>query len=79
MSTNLITLPIIIPMLTAIICMFLHGRDIRLQRVVAGISALVSLGVGVCIFSRVIDGETVLVFTASGWAAPFGKIGRAHV
>ena len=74
MSTNLITLPIIIPMLTAIICMFLHGRDIRLQRVVAAASALTSLGVGICIFSRVIDGETVLVFTASGWAAPFGIV-----
>lgn len=74
MSTNLITLPIIIPMLTAIICMFLNGRDIRIQRTVAGISALTSLGVAFYIFSRVMDGETVLVFTASGWAAPFGIV-----
>lgn len=74
MSTNLITLPIIVPMLTAIICMFLHGRDIRLQRVVAGISAVSILGIGLYIFSRVMDGETILVFTASGWAAPFGIV-----
>lgn len=72
MSTNLIVLPIIVPMLTAIICMFLHGRDIRIQRTVAGLSALTSLAVAVVIFSRVIDGQTVLVFTASGWQAPFG-------
>lgn len=74
MSTNLITLPIIIPMFTAIVCMFLHGRNIQIQRVIAGISALTSLGVAFKIFSEVVDGETVLVFTASGWEAPFGIV-----
>ena len=74
MSTNLIVLPIVIPMLTAILCMFLHGRDIRFQRVLAGLSAMASLGLALYIFSRVMDGETVLVFTASGWAAPFGIV-----
>lgn len=74
MSTNLIVLPIVIPMLTAILCMFLHGRDIRLQRVVAALSAVCMIGISAYIFSRVMDGETVLVFTASGWAAPFGIV-----
>lgn len=74
MSTNLIVLPIVIPMLTAIFCMFLHGRDIRIQRVLAGLSALGSIGLALYIFSRVMDGQTVLVFTASGWAAPFGIV-----
>lgn len=74
MSTNLIVLPIVIPMLTAILCMFLQGRDIRLQRILAGASALASIVLSLYIFSRVIDGETVLVFTASGWAAPFGIV-----
>lgn len=74
MSTNLIVLPIVIPMFTAILCMFLHGRDIRLQRILAGVSAIASLSLAFYIFSRVMDGETVLVFTASGWAAPFGIV-----
>lgn len=74
MSTNLIVMPIVIPMLTAILCMFLHGRDIRLQRILAGLSAMASLGTAIYIFSRVMDGTTVLVFTASGWAAPFGIV-----
>ncbi|MBQ3180993.1 MAG: hypothetical protein IJB55_06560, partial [Firmicutes bacterium] len=65
MSTNLITLPIILPMLTAIICMFLHGRDIRLQRAVAGIAAVSLLGVSLYTLSRVIGGDEILVFTAS--------------
>lgn len=74
MSTNLIVMPIVIPMLTAILCMFLNGRDIRFQRVIAGLSALASLSTAIYIFSQVMDGETVLVFTASGWAAPFGIV-----
>lgn len=74
MSTNLIVMPIVIPMLTAILCMFLNGRDIRFQRVIAGLSALTSLATAIYIFTQVMDGETVLVFTASGWAAPFGIV-----
>lgn len=74
MSTNLIVLPIVIPMLTAILCMFLHGRDIRIQKTIAGVSAIASLCLAFYIFGQVMDGETVLVFTASGWAAPFGIV-----
>ena len=74
MSTNLIVLPIVIPMLTAIVCMFLYGRDIRLQRMVAALSSIVSIAISLDIFCQVLDGETILVFTASGWAAPFGIV-----
>lgn len=73
MSTNLIILPIFIPFVAAILCMFLHKKNWIARRVIALTAAVALLISCAYIFSQVIDGD-ILVFTASGWQAPFGIV-----
>ncbi len=73
MSTNLIILPIFIPFVAAILCMFLHKKSLMAKRIIAFISASSLLASTADILAQVIDGD-ILVFTSSGWQAPFGIV-----
>ena len=63
-------LPIVIPLLTACVCL-LFGRRARLQRALAVLGASGLLGAAITLFVRVwTDGARVLY--VGGWQAPFG-------
>ena len=70
MSNNLVMAPVLIPLITAILLLFLHNR-LRLQLVLSTISAILSLAVSFYLLSAVLD-SGVQVFWSSNWSPPFG-------
>ncbi|MFF2889217.1 Na+/H+ antiporter subunit D [Paenibacillus sp. NPDC057967] len=69
---NTLVLPLIIPLLTAVILVFLKGR-IAIQRWISGISGLVNIAVAAYILYQVkTDGIQTLYM--SGWVPPYGII-----
>jgi len=69
---NTLVLPLIIPLLTAVILVFLKGR-IALQRWISGLSGLVNVAVAAYILYQVkTDGIQTLYM--SGWVPPYGIV-----
>jgi multicomponent Na+:H+ antiporter subunit D len=66
---NLIILPILIPLLTAILLIFL--KNIPLQRVISLISTLITIGTSVLVVQTV-KTEGIQTLNLSNWQAPFG-------
>ncbi len=66
----LLALPIIIPLLTAGVCL-LTGHRARMQRALAVLGACGLLAAGVTLFARVWT-DRVLVLHVAGWQAPLG-------
>jgi multicomponent Na+:H+ antiporter subunit D len=67
---NIVALPVLLPLATGILLLFLHGR-VRLQRVLSLLSAAGGLVVALAMVNQVWH-QGVLVAQASGWKAPFG-------
>jgi multicomponent Na+:H+ antiporter subunit D len=68
--TNLVAFPVLLPMLTGTLLLFLHGQ-VRLQRVVSllsGFAAIVLSGY----LGSVVWLHGIQVVQAGGWAAPYG-------
>ncbi len=70
MDPRWIVLPIIIPLLTALIALFAPNKLARRWVVRTGL--ILNLGVAVFLFTTVLQDETVLVTQAGAWQAPFG-------
>jgi multicomponent Na+:H+ antiporter subunit D len=68
----IVVLPILIPLLTAIVCM-LAGRSRPLQRAVGLVGAVALLATAVLLLLRVKDG-TILTHALGAWPAPFGIV-----
>ncbi|WEK55974.1 MAG: Na+/H+ antiporter subunit D [Candidatus Cohnella colombiensis] len=68
--SNVLILPIIIPLLTGMFMIFFR-RNIRLQQIIAVVSLLLTIGVAAYIVHRVSVGG-IIVLDVGGWEAPFG-------
>lgn len=72
MSSNLVMLPIVIPMVTGILSL-LVAPSYRIRRVVGIAGLLINLAMAMLICSRVLGaGGQILVLQAADWPAPFG-------
>ncbi|RJE83290.1 Na+/H+ antiporter subunit D [Paenibacillus sp. 1011MAR3C5] len=69
---NTLVLPLIIPLLTAVILVFLKGR-IPLQRWISGISGIANVAVAAYILYQV-KSEGIQTLYMGGWAPPYGII-----
>lgn len=70
MSNNLIVLPLLIPLLTGIVLIFIN-RHRKLVRWVSGVSSIINIFIAASIVQNVrLDGVQIL--NMSGWEAPFG-------
>lgn len=70
--SNLLVLPILIPLTTAVILIFLKEK-IRLQRVISAVSGLLNILVAVLLVSRV-HSEGIQTLQMGGWAPPYGIV-----
>lgn len=68
--SNLVILPIIIPLLTGIFLIFIH-KKLQAVRLITKIMALINLGVAAYCGFSVFQGSN-LVLEVGGWEAPFG-------
>lgn len=68
--SNLVVLPVILPLATGILLLFLHGK-VQVQRLIALLSLLVGLGLALFIANKVWTHGIQVAF-ASAWKAPFG-------
>lgn len=68
--TNLIILPIVIPLLTGVILIFL-SKSIPAQRIVAALSSIAMIAVSVIIVQKVRN-DGIQSLNISSWEAPFG-------
>ncbi|MCU9612776.1 Na+/H+ antiporter subunit D [Caldibacillus lycopersici] len=67
---NLIVLPILIPLLTAVLLIFFASK-VKTQRWISAISALLNIGVAFSVVRKVfVDGIQIL--NVGSWVAPFG-------
>ena len=70
MSNNLIVLPLLIPLLTGIVLIFIN-RHRKLVRWVSGVSSIINIFIAASVVENVrLDGVQIL--NMSGWEAPFG-------
>lgn len=67
---NLVVLPVLLPLATGILLLFLHGR-VLLQRVISLLSAASGLALAIWLANQVAT-YGIQVAQASGWKAPFG-------
>lgn len=67
---NIVVLPFAIPVLVAIFLVFFQ-KNIGIQRFVAGVGSLVSLG-NVLFLAHKVKTEGIIVLQVGGWEAPFG-------
>lgn len=67
---NIIVLPLIVPIITAALLVFLHD-SIKIQRIVSLITMVFVAGVSVVLL-QLIQTEGILRLDFSGWAPPFG-------
>lgn len=72
MSTNLVIWPVLIPFITAAVLMCFY-KNIRLQKIISGISSLCGLAYSFFLFKLVLE-DGIQVFWASNWQPPFGII-----
>lgn len=70
--SNLLVLPILIPLATAVILIFLKEK-IRLQRVISALSGLLNILIAVLLVTRV-HSEGILTLQMGGWAPPYGIV-----
>ncbi|PAV28985.1 Na+/H+ antiporter subunit D [Virgibacillus profundi] len=70
--SNLAVLPIIIPLISAIILIFFNSK-VTISRGLTKLFSLISLGVAGYIFWYVLENGTIILETG-GWAAPYGII-----
>ena len=70
--SNLAVLPIIIPLISAIILIFFH-RKVKLSRVLTKLFSLISLGTAGYITWYVLENGTIILNTGD-WIAPYGII-----
>lgn len=70
--TNLLVLPVLLPLLTAVLLIF-FGKSRSLQRVVSGISASLSLATAVLLVYRV-NRDGILTLHLGGWEPPYGIV-----
>jgi multicomponent Na+:H+ antiporter subunit D len=68
--SNVLILPIIIPLLTGMVMIFLRRR-VRLQQWLSVISMLLTLGISVFIIHR-ISRQGIIALDVGGWQAPYG-------
>jgi multicomponent Na+:H+ antiporter subunit D len=68
--SNLIILPLLIPLITGIILIFFNN-SIIIQRMISGISVLLNVAVSVYLVKEVND-NGILTLAMGGWTAPFG-------
>ena len=70
MSVNQALTPVLIPWITGILLIFFF-KNIRVQRVLSGCSAVLALGNAIHLCNTVSTGGTI-IFLAGNWAPPFG-------
>lgn len=70
--SNVLVLPILIPLCTAVI-LILFKEKIRLQRGISAVSGLLNILITVLLVSRV-HTEGILTLQMGGWAAPYGIV-----
>ncbi|MEK4064223.1 MULTISPECIES: Na+/H+ antiporter subunit D [Paenibacillus] len=70
--SNLLVLPILIPLCTAVILIFLKER-IRLQRWISSASGLLNIGIAAVLVSRVHD-KGIQTLQMGGWSPPYGIV-----
>ncbi|WP_010277050.1 Na+/H+ antiporter subunit D [Paenibacillus senegalensis] len=68
--SNLVVLPMLIPLLTGIIIIFFY-RTPSIQRIIAGAGALLNIAVSAYLVQRVYN-EGILTLNFGGWMPPFG-------
>jgi multicomponent Na+:H+ antiporter subunit D len=68
--SNILVLPIIIPLLTAMLLIFFR-RNVRLQQWLSVISLLLTIGISAFIVHR-ISRQGIIVLDVGGWQAPYG-------
>lgn len=68
--SNVLILPIIIPLLTGMMMIFFR-RHVRLQQWLIVISMLLTMGISISIIQR-ISHQGILVLDVGGWQAPYG-------
>lgn len=75
MSTHLIIVPIVLPLVTAALLVIPSARSTRAKGLVSVIAALLNLGVAVELLRRAAgNAGTISVYLASNWEAPFGIV-----
>lgn len=72
MNTNLLILPIIMPLITAIVLLFFWFRPNR-QKYISLVGHILSVLVAIPIFLEAMKG-TILTMAVGNWAAPFGIV-----
>lgn len=72
MMNNLLALPLIIPICTAIILVFLHGR-IGPQRIIGAAGSLLAVASSVALLVKVKQ-DGIQTLAMGGWAAPYGIV-----
>ncbi|NQX44457.1 Na+/H+ antiporter subunit D [Paenibacillus tritici] len=70
--SNLLVLPILIPLATAVILIFLKEK-IRLQRVISALSGLLNILIAVLLVTRV-HSEGIQTLQMGGWLPPYGIV-----
>ncbi|MNB76948.1 Na(+)/H(+) antiporter subunit D [compost metagenome] len=70
--SNLLVLPILIPLTTAVILIFLKEK-IRLQRMISAVSGLINILIAVLLVSRV-HSEGIQTLYMGGWVPPYGIV-----
>jgi multicomponent Na+:H+ antiporter subunit D len=72
MSANLLSLPVLLPLLTGLLCLLLP-RPSTLRRVLVGAVLAGLVGLGGLLVGRVLD-DGMLVLRIGGWAVPYGIV-----
>lgn len=70
--SNLLVLPILIPLCTAVLLMFLKEK-IQAQRIISGISALLNIFIGLVMVGRVSE-KGIHTLHMGGWMPPYGIV-----
>ncbi|MCR2805355.1 Na+/H+ antiporter subunit D [Paenibacillus soyae] len=69
---NLLVLPLLIPLCTAVLLVFL-ARHVRLQRVISTLSGILNIGVAAILLAQV-KREGIQTLYMSGWVPPYGIV-----
>lgn len=71
--SHVLILPIVLPLLAAVLCLLSGNGNLAAQRIIAGLALPATAAVAVLLVVLAMDGE-IRVYRLGNWAAPFGIV-----
>ena len=70
---HLVIAPILLPLLTGVLLLFLRPFAIDLRRLLSLVAVMVQIGLAIVLLTKVADGD-ILTYALGGWAPPYGIV-----